>query len=236
MKKLSILLSAAIAVIFSACEKVTGEGDLRTETRTTGSFSGMDSRISGNVFYVQGNEHKIELTAQQNVLNVLETSIINNKVIIKFKNDVRVRSREPITIQITAPSLSSLSASGSGNVTVLSPLTSNTLYFSLSGSGNMVLPMVTASHLEATISGSGNISIGGGTATTSQYKISGSGGIEAERVLVKAAVATTSGSGNVKLHASENLNATLSGSGSIFYLGNPIINTSISGSGRVTHL
>ncbi len=69
MKKLSILFLAAIILVLAACEKINGEGDLRTETKNTGNFSGIDSRISGNVFYVQGNEHKIELTAQQNVLN-----------------------------------------------------------------------------------------------------------------------------------------------------------------------
>jgi hypothetical protein len=236
MKKLSILFFASIVVMFSACEKVTGEGDVRTETRSSGDFSGIESRISGNIFYMPGNEHKIELTAQQNILNVIETPVINNKVVVRFKNDVRVRSHEKITIRITAPSISSLSASGSGNVTVSGPVTGNSLYFSLSGSGNMTLPMVTASHLEATISGSGNISIAGGTAATSQYKISGSGSIEAQGVGVKSATENTSGSGNVKLNASESLKVTISGSGSVFYLGKPVINTSISGSGRVIPL
>ena len=236
MKKLSILFLAAITVIFSACEKVSGEGDLRTETRTTGNFSGIDSRISGNVFYVQGNEHKIELTAQQNILEVIETPVINDKVVVRFKNDIRVRSYEQITVRITAPSISSVSASGSGNVTVSSPVAGNSLHFTLSGSGNMMLPAVSATHLDATISGSGNIDIAGGSTTTAHYKISGSGGIDAQGVSARSVEATTSGSGNIKLSASENLNARISGSGSIFYSGNPIINTTITGSGRVRHL
>jgi len=236
MKKLSILFLAAIILIFSACEKINGEGDLRTETRSTGSFSGIESRISGNVFYVQGNEYKIELTAQQNVLNVIETPVINNKLVVRYKNDVRVRSHEQITIRITAPSISSVSASGSGNVTISSPIAATSLYLSLSGSGNMTLPIVTGTQLDATISGSGNIIIAGEAVITAQYKISGSGGVEAQGVSAKSVTVTTTGSGNMKLNASENLNATISGSGSIFYSGNPIINTTISGSGRVIHL
>ncbi len=168
MKKLSILFLAAIILVLSACEKINGEGDLRTETRSTGNFSGINSRISGNVFYVQGNEYKIELTAQQNVLNVIETPIINNKVVVRFKNDVRVRSHELITVRVTAPSISSIDLSGSGNFTGLSPINGNALFFKLSGSGNLSLPSVTTTRLEATISGSGNISIGnGGTITQS---------------------------------------------------------------------
>lgn len=236
MKKCIILFFAAITVIFSSCEKVTGEGDIRTETRTLSGFSEIESRISGNVLYVQGNEHKIELTAQQNILNVIETPVINNKAIIKFRNDVRVRSHEQITVRITAPSISSVSASGSGNITVASPIVGNSLNFNLSGSGNMMLPVVTATHLEATLSGSGNISFSGGSTVTARYKISGSGGIDAQGVVARSVNATTSGSGNIKLNASEYLDANVSGSGSVFYIGNPIINASVSGSGRVRHL
>ncbi|HZH64629.1 MAG TPA: DUF2807 domain-containing protein, partial [Flavisolibacter sp.] len=133
MKKLGILFLAAIVLVLSACEKINGEGDLRTETRSTGSFSGIESRISGNIFYVQGNENKIELTAQQNVLNVIETPIINSKIVVRFKNNVRVRSHEQITIRITGPSISSVSASGSGNVTISSPIAAAALDLSLSG-------------------------------------------------------------------------------------------------------
>ncbi len=236
MKKLSILFSTASILFFTSCEKVVGEGDLRTEARSTGDFAGLEAQVSGNVYYIQGNEHKVELTAQQNVLNVIETPINNNKLVIRFKNDVRVRSHEQITIRVTAPSLSSIGSSGSGNVTVSSPLVGNSLSFNLSGSGNMMLSTISASHIETTISGSGNISIASGSATTGVFKVSGSGGIEAQGLLSKSATAKTSGSGTIKLNVSETLNATISGSGSVFYSGNPIINTSISGSGRVVHL
>ena len=236
MKKLSILFSAAILIFSSSCKKVTGEGDLRTETRTTGSFTGIEGQVSGNVYFTQGPENKVELTAQQNILNVIETPIINNRLVVRFKNNVRVRDHETITIRVTAPTISSIGSSGSGNVTVSSPLAANTLTFTLSGSGNMSLPTVTASHLEASISGSGNISIGGGTANTEKLKISGSGTIDAQQVLAKSVTTTTSGSGDIRVQASETLDVTISGSGSLFYLGKPLVNTNISGSGKVIHL
>ena len=66
MNKLYILFLAAIVLFFSACKKVSGEGDVRTETRITEDFSGIDSSILGNLLYVQGAEHKIELTAEEN--------------------------------------------------------------------------------------------------------------------------------------------------------------------------
>jgi hypothetical protein len=236
MKRISILLSIGSMIVFSSCERVIGEGDLRTETRSTGNFTGVETQISGNIYYTQGPEYKVELTAQQNILNVMETPIINNKLVVRFRNNVRVKSHEQITVRVTAPSISGINSSGSENVTVLSPLTSNQLSFNLSGSGNISLPDITTSHLEATISGSGNIYVSSGSATTSHFKISGSGNIDAQNIQSKSAITNTSGSGTIKLNTSETLDVTISGSGSVFYLGNPVINTNISGSGRVIHL
>jgi hypothetical protein len=236
MKKLSILLSTVILLFFSSCERINGEGDLRTETRSTGTFNGIEGQVSGNVYYIQGAEYKVELTAQQNILNVMETPIINNKLVIRFKNNVRVKEHESITIRVTAPTISSINSSGSGNVTVSSPLSGNSFAFNLSGSGNISLPTITTSHLEATISGSGNIFIAGGTTSTERLKISGSGNIDAQQVLSKSANATTSGSGSIKLNASETLDVTISGSGSVFYTGIAVVNANISGSGKVVHL
>lgn len=236
MKRINILLSIASMIIFSSCERITGEGELRTETRGTGNFTGVEAQISGNIYYTQGSEYKVELTAQQNILNVMETPIINNKLVVRFRNNVRVKSHEQITVRVTAPSITGISSSGSGNVTVLSPLIANNLAFNLSGSGNINLAGITTSHLEAIISGSGNIYVSSGSATTTHFKISGSGNIEAENVQAKSALTNTSGSGTIKLNASETLDVTISGSGSVFYTGNPVINTNISGSGRVIHL
>jgi len=235
MKKLVILFFIASMIIFTSCEKVVGEGPLVNETRATGNFTGIESELSANVTYVQGNEYKIELAAQQNVLNVMETPVINNKLIVRFKNNVRVKADEQITIKVTAPSISSIGASGSGNVNVLSPLSANDLFFRLSGSGNIILPVIACANLEANISGSGNISIAGGTATTEHLRISGSGNIEAPAVLAKSVSTTTSGSGIMKVAASETLDVTISGSGSIYYSGTPVITTNISGSGKVIH-
>jgi hypothetical protein len=233
MKKLPVLFVIAAVMIFTSCEKVVGDGALVTETRTTASFNGIESEVSGNVIYVQGPDYKVELTAQQNILNVMETPIANNKLVVRFKNSVRVKSHEQITIKVTAPSISSISSSGSGNVTVTSPLTGGDLLFRLSGSGNVVLPTVTCNYLEATISGSGNISIAGGTTTSEHLKISGSGNIDAQNVQAKSVTTTTSGSGGMDVRASDLLDVTISGSGSVYYWGTPKVTTNISGSGKV---
>ena len=235
MKKISVLLGMASMIVFTSCEKVVGEGILVSETRTTAPFNGIESEISGNVIYTQGNDYKVELTAQQNILNVMETPVLSGQLVVRFKNNVRVKSHEQVTIKVTAPTITGIGLSGSGNVSVLSPLTGGNFSFRLSGSGDMSLPTITCNNLETNISGSGSITIAGGTATTENFKISGSGDIDARNVLAKIVSTTTSGSGTLRLAASEKLDVKISGSGSVYYWGTPIVSTDISGSGRVIH-
>ena len=235
MKKLVvILLLVAGLFIFPSCEKVVGEGPLVTQTRTVGNFTGVSSEMSGKVNFTIAPDYKVEITAQQNILDVLNTNVVNGVLHIDFKNNVRVREHEDLLINITAPYADYFRLSGSGNMNVQGDITANNLKVTLSGSGDITVQnAVIADKIDTDISGSGNISIAGGSAVNEDVDISGSGKVEMAGVDAQNAVTHTSGSGDVKLALSTNLDAHISGSGSVYYHGNPIISTHISGSGRV---
>jgi len=235
MKKLVvILLLVAGLFIFPSCEKVVGEGPLVTQTRTVGNFTGVSSEMSGKVNFTIAPDYKVEITAQQNILDVLNTNVVNGVLHIDFKNNVRVKQHEDLLINITAPYADYFRLSGSGNMNVQGDITANNLKVTLSGSGDITVQnAVIADKIDTDISGSGNISIAGGSAVNEDVDISGSGKVEMAGVDAQNAVTHTSGSGDVKLALSTNLDAHISGSGSVYYHGNPIISTHISGSGRV---
>ena len=235
MKKLVvILLLVAGLFIFPSCEKVVGEGPLVTQTRTVGNFTGVSSEMSGKVNFTIAPDYKVEITAQQNILDVLNTNVVNGVLHIDFKNNVRVKQHEDLLINITAPYADYFRLSGSGNMNVQGDITANNLKVTLSGSGDITVQnAVIADKIDTDISGSGNISLAGGSAVNEDVDISGSGKVEMAGVDAQNAVTHTSGSGDVKLALSTNLDAHISGSGSVYYHGNPIISTHISGSGRV---
>ncbi|MEP7231838.1 MAG: head GIN domain-containing protein [Ginsengibacter sp.] len=236
MKKLSIVLvSMAIIASFTSCKKVTGEGPLVTENRAIGNFNSVASAISADVYYKQDAAFKVEITAQQNILNVIETNLVNNELIIKFRNDVRVKTHETIIVNVSSPTINGLRISGSGNLVASDSIITTNMDFSLSGSGNISVNKILAATIDANISGSGNIAIANGAVKTEKFRISGSGNIDALNVAAEDATTTTSGSGEMQVNASQNLDVTISGSGSVFYTGNPIINSHISGSGKVIH-
>src|SRR3982750_3169112 len=90
MKKTSgiILSLIVIVIVFSSCEKVTGDGPVVTETRNIVNYSGVDLRVSANVYFREDPNFKVEISAQRNILEEMETYVSDNTFVIKFKNIV----------------------------------------------------------------------------------------------------------------------------------------------------
>lgn len=236
MKTLSkFFLSVVLLAGFTSCEKIVGEGPVITEKRAIGNFSSVASSVSADVYYKQDPAYKVEVAAQQNILNVLETHIVGNELVIKFRNDVRVRSHERITVHVSSPTINGLRLNGSGNIIASDSIRSDNMSLTISGSGSINLHSLMATSLDANISGSGDISVLSGEINTGKFRISGSGNINAINVPAYSATTTTSGSGKISVNVSHDLDVTISGSGSVFYKGNPEINTHISGSGKIVH-
>ena len=164
MKKYSLVMFG-LMLMFSSCEKVSGDGPVVNESRNIVNFAGVDLRVAADVYFKQDPNYKVEISAQRNILEVMETYVSNNRLVIKFKNDVRVRTHDPIIVQISAPTANSFRLSGSGNFSVTGAFTTASMELEVSGSGNITIPQVTTNYLEAKISGSGNITVNNGTAT-----------------------------------------------------------------------
>lgn len=234
MRTLSVAMLVSGLFIFSSCKKIVGEGPVVTETRSIGNFTGISFETAGKVNFNTGPEWRVELSAQRNILDVLQTNLVNGVLHIDFKDNVRASNYEEIIANITAPSADYLRLSGSGDLNVRGDLAASSLTMMLSGSGNIyVQTAVIADKIKAKVSGSGSISILNGSAINEDVDISGSGNVELAGVTAQNAATRTSGSGDVKLSVSKKLDVHISGSGSVYYQGNPVITTHISGSGRV---
>lgn len=233
MKQLFFAFTAVLALVLSSCEKVTGDGPVITEERLTGNFNGLDVRLDADVQVSQDPAYNVSVTAQRNILNVLETYVSNSRLVIKFKDNVRVKHYEQVKIVVSAPLFNNLRLSGSGNVYANGGFSPANMELTLSGSGNLRIQQLNTGLVDASISGSGNIYVEGGTVTNERLRISGSGNMELGNVIANEADVKTSGSGGVKLHATQKLDVSISGSGNVYYRGNPVVNASVSGSGKV---
>ena len=229
------MLAAAAAILTApSCKKVVGEGDLQTETRNITDFSGVSSSIGGKVYYKIDPVFKVEITAQRNILDVIQATKINGHLLLKVKDGVRIKSSEEIIVNISAPTADYFHLSGTGDVMATGNIVATDIDMSISGTGNLTVSTVSVTNkIKAAISGSGSINVLAGSAKNEELKISGSGNLLLEAVVAENAEAKISGSGDIKVNVSKSLDVTISGSGSVYYHGNPLISTDISGSGRV---
>lgn len=232
-----MLAAAAALFTSSSCKKVVGEGQVQTETRNITGFSGVSASIGGKINYKIAPEYKVEITAQPNILDVIETAKINGHLLIKVRNGVRIKENEEITVNISAPTADYLHLSGSGDLAVSGTIIAANLDMAISGTGDITVPAVNVTDkIDAVISGSGNINVQAGTARNEELRISGSGKLFLDGVAAENARTTISGSGDMLVNLSQTLEATISGSGSVYYRGHPLISTTISGSGKVKPL
>lgn len=223
-------------IVSSSCKKITGKGPVVVESRQTATFDGLNLTIPSELYFKQDSILRVELQAQENILNEIETVVINNELKIRFRHEItRVRTNDGITVLVNAPDVRSFTVDGSGYLEIPAPITPANLTLQVNGSGNLKVATVNTTEVNAYIDGSGIITVSGGNANTNNLNIKGSGLINATGLQVKDARASIKGSGNIQLFATQTLDAGISGSGSIFYKGTPAVTTHISGSGTVTH-
>ncbi|MFD2943102.1 head GIN domain-containing protein [Flavobacterium notoginsengisoli] len=215
--------------------KITGNGKVVTETRTTGDYDGI--KIAGffDVELVAGKEGKITIKGEENLLPLIKVEVEGNdlKIYVEKGNQIRSSSGKKIEVTVPFEKISDLSLAGSGDIKSKDVIKNESLIIKLAGSGNFTLP-VDANNLDLSVSGSGNIKLKG-TADKFTTKLSGSGDIDASNLKSKIVEANVSGSGNSKVTCNESITARVAGSGNIKYIGNPEKkDVKVSGSGSIT--
>lgn len=221
-------------IVSTSCEKVVGKGPVVVEDRHTATFDGLVVEVPADTYFSQDTVFKVALHAQENILDEIETTVINNNLHIRFRHsNTRIRSNEGITIYVSGPDVRSLAVDGSGYLEASAPITPANLSLQVEGSGSIRINHVTTTEINAGIDGSGSVHVNSGTANAAKARISGSGSMDLSGVMVKEADAGISGSGNIKVFATETLRANISGSGTVFYKGTPTVTTKVSGSGTV---
>lgn len=236
MKSVTAFLSicaGCLMLLASSCTKINGEGPVVSEQRTVTSFSRLHFGTGGNLYYEPSNETSLEIRAQQNILDVIETYVSGDELKIKIKDNTVIHSHEPISVYVKAPDLRGFYINGSGNVIAAKQINTDVLQLKTNGSGRFDLAEVHTGFLEAKVNGSGDIIIRNGVADKENLEISGSGDIHLLGIKADSAYTQTSGSGNIGLWVTEYLESRISGSGHVSYKGSPLVKVNISGSGRV---
>ena len=240
MKTRKILLPIillALCLSLSSCldliDGIDGNNHPATEFRNVSAFSGVVSRGAFEVRIIQGSTNEVEIEAESNLLQFIETRVLGKNLIIKTHNSRRLNNHQPMIITVTTTEIDKIELDGSGEI-IAHNLSATELDVNLSGSGDIDLE-ATVDEMYASISGSGNIYLEGVT-DYSKMHVSGSGDIHAKDFIQNHCEASISGSGKMYIYVNDVIEALISGSGSIYYDGNPDVSSRISGSGKVVHI
>jgi Putative auto-transporter adhesin, head GIN domain len=223
---LKMYVAIAVLSLLFSCAKIDGAGPVVVKEISVNEFTRFTNEVpSANVYFETGPVRKLEIEAQQNIINVIKTEVFNGELILSVKPDTHIDRHQPINIYIKAPELNGM-YTFNGNIEVMEMWKAETLSLGIGGSGKIAIRNLQARKLTGRIEGSG-------FSGRSQLNIAGSGFMDMGNFQSDSVYAKISGSGDVKVAVKDFLNADISGSGNIMYRGNPVIQSKVSGSGTV---
>jgi len=241
MNKSILLLAALMLTTVTQAqwwgnEKVKGNGNMTTETRTTEDYDGIKCAGSMDYILVAGAEGKIKIEGEENLLKHIITEVKNGNLIVKVEKGINLRPSFNKTIKVTIPfkDISSVSLAGSGDLWNEDTITAKDFDVSLAGTGDVIIN-IEATSVESSLAGSGDITLKGNT-NNLIAKLAGSGDIHGFGLQSNHTTVSIAGSGDIEIVCNESLKARVSGSGDIEYRGNPTKeDTKVSGSGSISN-
>lgn len=227
-----VLCLAALLLAACGIGLVIGSGNSITEEREIAGVQGVELSFIGDLRITQGDEEKLVITADDNMLPLITTEVRDGILYIGSKSSVGFQVTNKLEYALTVRELDSLRLSGAGNAE-MDGLETGDLSLGVSGAGNLSLENVSANHVEALLSGMGNVEVSG-KAARQDVRLSGAGNYSAGDLETGVSNVTISGVGSATVWATETLDAVLSGAGSIEYYGEPEVTQEISGVGDIS--
>lgn len=230
MKQILVLFITVLSLV--SCSYTTGSGDIITENRSVGDFTGISVGGDFDVEVKIGPSTEVKVEADDNIMKYIETRVSGNTLKIRTEdlhnyNDVHMK------VYITTPSLTRISASASARVEVKDLLkSSGRLSFNASSSGS-VNADVDAPEVEADASSGATVNLNG---KTRSYNVQASSGanIRSYDLLSEDTRVQVSSGASARVHASIKLNAQASSGGTVTYHGAATVTKSESSGGNVS--
>lgn len=206
-------------------------GQQTAVTHQASSFSGVS--VSGTIAVVltQADTYSVEVETTAEQVDDVKVNFRRNTVELSYTG--RNRRPDNITVYVSAPEFTQLSASGAGSFKSTATLFSPSLDLAGGGASTMNLAVDTE-HLTTNISGATNLTLSG-RALRHDLKASGACLVNAYELLTEVSELNLIGASNARIQVNELLRAEASGASNITYRGNPISQQiTTSGMSRVT--
>ncbi|MBL4594667.1 MAG: DUF2807 domain-containing protein [Flavobacteriales bacterium] len=228
-----IFLLIVIAFALNSCiNTIDGNGEVIKEQREVSSFNKIDISGAYEVLINQGDEERLELEVDENLLEYIETEIKNNTLYISSKQ--AIGNATSLKLYITIVDVEDIDVSGAIKLRNKGTYKASSLEIDVSGAADIDLD-VDVENLTMDMSGASETTLSG-TANNFEIEISGAGELQAKKLKTRNTTIDISGAGSAVVHAKKTLNVSVSGAGSVKYKGNPKVKEDISGAGSVEKL
>jgi hypothetical protein len=214
--------------------RIEGSGRVGEEVRTTAPFSALTVAGPVDVQLKAGTAPRVTVRADDNLLPVITTEVIDRRLEVGVKPQTRARTRNKMVVVVEFTELTGILVRGSGDVDA-DRIQAALFEIVLRGSGDVKIERLEADALALSITGSGDVTVGGSSRALG-VDLFGSGDVRADRLESRQVAVRIRGSGDARVHAVEVLQVEISGSGDVRYRGTPQIQQKISGSGELLPL
>ena len=229
----AILIPALMLGACSMGEAGESGGQPGTRNFQVGAFDKISLTGSSNVVVTVGGAPSVRAEGDSKHLEKLEITVENGVLQIGYKKGSWSfgRNHGPVTVHVSAPSLSGAEIAGSGDMRI-DKVQSEAFAAEIAGSGEMQVAALAARTASISIAGNGDVSVAG-TADSAEIEIAGNGDVRAGGLQVRRASVSIAGSGNVETRATESADVDIMGSGDVVVTGGAKCSVSKMGSGDV---
>ncbi|HEX9947660.1 MAG TPA: head GIN domain-containing protein [Allosphingosinicella sp.] len=231
----AILIPVLMLGACSMGEASESGGQRASRDFQVGSFDKISLAGSPNVVVAVGGAPSVRAEGDSALIEKLDIRVENGTLRIGYKKGNWSfgwsRDRGPVTIRVSAPTLTGAEVAGSGDMKI-DKVEGGDFAGEIAGSGEIAIAGLRARNASFSIAGSGGVTATG-TADTADFDIAGSGDVRAGGLQVKRAKVSIAGSGNVETKAMETADISIMGSGDVVVTGPAKCTISKMGSGDV---
>jgi len=234
-----IFLAAALFIIlFTSCHIITGKrihgnGVVKSETRSVGSFNSVDVSGGIDVYVKQDSVASVRVETDANLLEYIHIIVEDGELEIKEERGFDLQSTKGVKVYVSGPSFKHFEASGACSIYSENKISSsNDISLSATGASRITMELH-APNVKAELTGASHIRLTGETKTFSGDG-SGASGIKCFELMTEEANVEVSGASHAEVFASIKLDLHASGASSVTYKGNAAVTKEASGASSVS--
>jgi len=191
--------------------QIIGSGKIVSESRTVGTFTGIQVKNFAKVFITQDTVESLRIESDDNVIGLVLTSVNGSTLIIGLSDGSY--NHVTVNVYVSMKTVRLLESAGAAEFTSLNSMKLDSLFCRITGTAKITLA---------------------GSVNYENVEIFGSGDIHTLNLVSYFCTIKIYGAGNADVNATQQLDAEITGAGIITYAGNPpVVHRVITGTGAI---